>query len=438
MTVPTRYLARWAAVGDRAGTVIPHPALDVDAEGLITYIGPAADAPALADRQARHLGGVLVPGLVNTHCHTPMTLLRGVGEGLPLERWLHEAMWPREARLTADDIEWGMRLGSAEMLRYGVTTSTEMYFHPEAVARAVTATGARVVVGAPIISFPETGPDLLERQITEAVEHKASVEAFPLVEIAFAPHSAYTVPVPVLGEVAALARETGSLLQIHLAETSSEGAEVSRQHGGASVPRILADHDVLGGRVIGAHGVWLSGDDQRLLAEHDASVAHCPQSNAKLASGVAPLASLLRHGVKVGLGTDGPASNNNLDLWEELRLAPLLARVTALDAQQIPATEAFWLATGAGADAIGRADLGQLTAGRRADFSRLDTDDAAFVPVESPDSILTHLVWAAGSRHVTDVWVGGEPVVVDRALVTIDEAEARAEVQQRALRIATA
>lgn len=436
-TTTARYLARWIVVGDRDGTVLADGALDIDDSGTLQYVGTESAAPNLPAAVSQHrLDGALVPGLVNTHCHTPMTLFRGVGEGLPLERWLHEVMWPREARLQPDDIVWGMRLGSAEMLRHGVTTSVEMYFHPESVAEAVTATGARVIVGAPLLALPGAPAGTLERQLANSIAQKAELEIHHRIEVAFAPHAAYTVPIPILQEVAAAAREHDALLELHVAETSTEGAALEASYGGASVPRVLADNDILGGRVLGAHCVWMTDEDLDLWAEHGASVAHCPQSNAKLASGIARLGAMLEHGIKVGLGTDGPASNNNLDLWEELRLAALLARLTSSDAQSLPAAEAFWLATGGGAAAIGRPDLGVLERGRAADFSRIDTDDAAFVPVASATDILTHLVWSASSRQVRDVWVGGARVVTDGVLTTIDEAEARAQVQGRALRLA--
>lgn len=430
-----RYRATWLVLGDRAGTVIADGVLDVDAAGRLSWVGTASDAPP-HDGPTTTLPGVVVPGLVNTHCHTPMTLFRGVGEGLPLDRWLREAMWPREDRLTEDDVYWGMALGSAEMLRYGVTTSTEMYFYPDAVARAVHESGARALVAAPLIAPP--GPrqvDQLEAQLAAALDQAGKYAGDDQVEICVGPHSAYVLPVPFVAHAAARARDHGMLMQIHVSETESEGRGVEREYG-VSIPRALADNGALGGRVLGAHCVWMSDDDLRLWEDYDVAVAHCPQSNAKLASGTARLAEMLERGIRVGLGTDGPASNNNLDLWEEMRLAVQLARLSTMDAQTLPVAEAFWLATGGGAAAIGRDDIGVLEAGRWADFVRLDTDDAAFVPIEQPSDVLTHLVWSGGSRHVRDTWVGGRAVVANGESLTVDEVTARREVQQRAERLA--
>jgi 5-methylthioadenosine/S-adenosylhomocysteine deaminase len=222
---------------------------------------------------------------------------------------------------------------------------------------------------------------------------------------------------------------------VHVAETATEGDELLAAHG-LSVPALLASHDVLGGRVLGAHCVHMDDGDLELWREYDVAVAHCPGSNTKLASGTARLRDMLDLGIRVGMGTDGPASNDNLDLFEDLRLAAQLARLRERDATALTAPEAFWLATGAAAAAIGREDLGQLTAGRRADLVHVDSEDIAFVPVGDVGDLLTHLVWSVGSRHVRDTWVAGRQVVRDGASTTVDEAALRADVQTRALRLA--
>jgi len=425
-----RFTARAVVVGDRAGTVVPDAVLDV-ADGLIRWVGPAADAPAAPDAEVTALPGVLVPGMVNTHAHSPMVLFRGQGEGLPLDRWLREVMWPREARLTPEDVGVAMTAASAEMLRHGVTTSVEMYFHPEQIAAALRATGARAVIANPLIGLPGFGT--FDEQLATAVRLSATSDA--QVEYGIGPHAAYTVPLPVLTQAAEAAREHDLLLTIHVAETTGEGADLLATHG-LSVPQLLASHDVLGGRVLGAHCVHMDDGDLELWREYDVAVAHCPGSNTKLASGTARLRDMLDAGIRVGMGTDGPASNDNLDLFEDLRLAAQLARLRERDATALTAPEAFWLATGAAADAIGRPDLGQLTAGRRADLVHVDTDDIAFVPVGEATDLLTHLVWSVGSRHVRDTWVGGRQVVADGASNTVDEAALRADVQTRAMRLA--
>src|SRR3954451_10171148 len=427
-----RFTARAVVVGDRAGTVVPDAVLDV-ADGEIRWVGPAADAPPAPDAGVVELPGVLLPGLVNSHSHAPMVLFRGQAEGLPLDRWLQEVIWPREARLTEEDVEVAMTAASAEMLRNGVTTSVEMYFHPERIAAAVTATGARALIATPLLPLPGMPP--LDDQLRDAVELAVRTPTGGTVEYGLGPHAAYTLPLPILTKAAAAAREHNLLLHLHVAETATEGDELLERHG-LSVPALLAAHDVLGSRVLAAHCVHLDEGDLELWQEYDVAVAHCPASNAKLASGVAPLRAMLDAGIRVGLGTDGPASNDALDLLADARLAAQLARLSAADATALSAAEALWLATGASADAIGRPDLGQLVAGRRGDLVHVDTRDLAFVPVGDATDVLTHLVWSGAGRHVRDVWVGGRQVVADGGCTTVDAAVLRADVAARASRLA--
>ena len=430
--MPQRFTARALVVGDRAGTVVPDAVVDVG-DGRITWAGPAAEAPAPGGAEVVHLPGVLLPGLVNAHSHAPMVLFRGLGEGLPLDRWLREVMWPREARLGPDDIEVAMAAASAEMLRNGVTTSVEMYFEPERIAAAVRATGGRAVVLAPLLPVPGMPP--LDEQLQAAVALGSAASDDGLVEFGIGPHAAYTVPLPLLGDAGRAARDHGMLLHLHVAETATEGAELLARHG-ASVPALLAAHDVLGGRVLGAHCVHMDDGDLELWREYDVAVAHCPASNAKLASGVARVRDMLDRGIRVGLGTDGPASNDGLDLLGDARLAAMLARLATGEATALSAGEALWLATGASAEAIGRPDLGQLTAGRRADLVHVDTRDLAFEPVGEPGDLLSHLVWSGSGRFVRDVWVGGRQVVAEGVCTTVDADGLRADVAERSARLA--
>ena len=427
-----RFTARAVVVGDRAGTVIPDAVVDVD-DGLISWVGPAADAPPAGDAELVELPGLLMPGLVNTHSHAPMVLFRGQGEGLPLDRWLQEVMWPREARLTADDVEVAMTAASAEMLANGVTTSVEMYFHPDRIAAAVATTGARAIIATPLIPLPGLPP--FQEQLRTAVELAAKAPADGTVEFGIGPHAAYTVPLPVLREAAAAAREHGLLLHLHVAETATEGADLLAVHE-LSVPALLAAHDVLGGRVLAAHCVHMDDGDLALWSEYDVAVAHCPASNAKLASGIAPLRAMLDRGIRVGMGTDGPASNDGLDLLADLRLAASFARLAGRSATALTAAEAIWLATGAAADAVGRPDLGQVAAGRRADLVHVDTRNLVFEPVGDPEDLLAHLVWSGAGGHVRDVWVGGRQVVRDAASTTVDTDALRRDVAARAARLA--
>ena len=434
----TRYVADAVLTCDEAMTLHAPGAVDVDADGWITWVGPVNVAPARPRSTVERRPGLLLPGLINTHCHSPMAVLRGQGEGLPLSRWLQEVIWPREAKLSADDVYWGMTLATAELLRYGVTTTVEMYFHDDALAAAVDASGARCVVTPGVVVAPGwerfgTWQERIE-WIGRLRERYANHRC---IDVGFGPHSGYTLPDEAIRTVGAAARATGAPVHVHVAETEHEGDEVSARHGGASVPAVLADLGLFdGNQVLAAHAVWLSDPDIALLARHDVAVAHCPGSNAKLASGTARLTDLIRAGVRVGLGTDGPASGNDLDLWEEMRLAALFARQREHDPTVLPAPEVLALATRDGAAALGRSDLGVLAPGRQADMIRIDLVDPGFVPVLTDLDLIAHAVWSAPRQQVRDVWVAGRQVVVDGECVTIDVAAAARHVQVAAVRLA--
>jgi 5-methylthioadenosine/S-adenosylhomocysteine deaminase len=401
---------------DDAGTIHRPGYVELDG-GTITAVGPADSAGD---------GGVLLPGLVNCHCHSPMSLLRGAAEDVPLERFLREIVWPREARFTDDDVYWAMTLASAELLRAGVTTSCEMYIHEEPLMRAVVDSGGRCLLTPGVMDVPGW---LSWRERLDEVLEFVDRGGHERVELGIAAHSAYTLPVEALDAIrdAALARDL--LVHIHIAETREEWTAEQ------SVPALLAERGFLDGRVLAAHSVWLSDDDLDLYAEHDVAVAHCPQSNAKLAAGMARLVDLLARGLRVGLGTDGPATNNDIDLWDEVRLAPLVARLQSGDAEAIPAATALRLATAGGAAALGL-PVGVLEPGRAADIVRLRMDDPVFVPVLEDRDVVSHLVWSSTSRLVTDVWVAGRRVVEGGRCTSVDVERAAHEVQARAERIA--
>ena len=413
-----------------AAPFIEAGAVDIGADGRIVAVGPEAElgpAPARVDRP----GGLLMPGLVNAHAHTPMTLVRSAGDGLPLDRWLKEGVWPREGRMTPDDARWGMALGSAEMLLSGVTTSCEMYLFEQEIVEAVTESGARVVITPGVIAALAKDGDIGGR-IAQIVDfHRAHHRPDERIHVGFAPHSVYDLTPDQCGEIAREAQAVDALFHIHLDETAAE-RELVRERYGRTATQVLADAGALDGRVVAAHGVWLDEFDRSILAEAGAAVAHCPQSNLKLGSGIAPLVELLRAGVTVGLGTDGPASNDDLDMWDEVKLAPLLARGVHHDPAALGAAGAIDLATRSSADAIGLPDVGRLAPGAWADLVRIDLDRPAFTP---GDELLTHLVFAGSSRFVTDVWVAGRPVVVGGDLVHVDLSRCLSEVRKRAARL---
>lgn len=423
---------------DPGSTVLRDAVVDVDAHGRIAWVGPRAGAPP-SDAPVRELPGLLMPGLVNTHAHTPMIVLRGAGGDLPLLRWLHEVMWPMEARLTARDIRAGMAAGCVELLRTGVTTTVEMYLSTDALIEGVLSVGSRVLLTPGIIDGAPAWAHLGSwQQMRDDISARIDADGLRFgpgerIELGYGPHGAYTLPEEALPTVAEAARERGALLHVHVAESAHEDLAQRERFG--SVPVMLDRLGVLGGRVLAAHGIQLSDDDIALLAAKGAAVAHCPGSNAKLAAGIARVTALRRAGVRVGLGTDGPASGDDLDLWAQARLAGLLARVTSGDAAALTAGELLLMATREGAASIGRDDLGALEPGRWADLVHVDLDDAVFAAPEDDAQLLSNLVWAGGARLVRDVWVAGEQVLAAGEPTRVDRAAATADIRAVAARI---
>ena len=430
----TRLVADAVFTVDDDETILRPGAVEIE-DGLISWVGDPRDVPAGAATDVRELGGLLMPGLVNCHGHSPMTLVRSAGDGLPLDRWLTEAVWPREALHGEEDVFWGMTLGALELLGNGVTTTCEQYLYPAAVAEAALASGIRCVLTPGVFDVAGIDPaGSWQGHLAEACRVFDEMDGRDgRLHVGFGPHAAYSLPPAGLSAVAQEAQRRGAMVQIHLAETEAEGRVVADRHG-MSAPALLASLGVFDGPVLAAHSIWLDEADMDLLAEYGVAVAHCPGSNGKLGSGVARLAELLARGIRVGLGTDGPASNDDLHLWDEMRLAAILARATAADPGVISSATALWLATRGGGEALGL-PVGSLEAGRPADVIRLRTDDARFVPALNEAELLGHLVWAGAGYLVTDVWVGGAAVVVDGVCVSIDAERARSEVGERAHRL---
>jgi 5-methylthioadenosine/S-adenosylhomocysteine deaminase len=422
-----------APMGGAAGVHAPG-FVDV-ADGRIAAVGDLSAAPVLPDgATVERIGGLLLPGFLNGHAHSPMTVLRGAGEGLPLDRWLREVIWPREGRLTPDDVRTGMALGGAEMLLNGITTSSEMYYYPEAVAEGAVSVGIRSIVAVAVV----TGLDRFgtpDGQLAGAVELRNRMAGQPLVEVALGPHSAYMLDDAVLGAVRDTALANEMLVHIHVAETRDEGDAVEERTG-RTVPSHLDDLGMLETRMVAAHGVWLTAGDIDLFARHGVGVAHCPGSNGKLASGIAPVRAMRAAGSAVAVSTDGPASNDNLDVVEEARLALLYARLREHDASALGTGEALRMITSEAAAALGRDDLGALEAGRRADIVRFSLERPEYGPVTDPSEIPAHLIWAGSARDVTDVWVEGRRVVADGEALLVDVAALQAEAASIAQRIA--
>lgn len=425
-----RYVAERAVV-DARQPVVSNCVIDV-LDGWVIWSGPLHEAPQSSESVHR-IDGMVLPGFVNAHAHTPMVVLRGMGEGLPTDRWLTEVIWPREGRLTSADVAASMRLGAAELLRNGYTTSNEMYFYSEDIAEAAATVGLRCLVSSPLLA---SGPFARFGAIDEQLDHVRQLRStwrdHHLVEVVLGPHAAYTLSHESLEQVADYLRSDPTLLHIHVAEQQHEGDEVL-QRTGLTVPAYLDRLGLLGERTIAAHGVWLTGDDIDLFAQRRSSVAHCPVSNAHHASGMAAVNELRAAGVTVGLATDGPVSHDRLDPFAEMRAAASTARLRSMTADALTAVDVLSMATAEAADALGRPDIGRLAAGSRADFIRLDTTTSAFDPVESPDDLIGRVVWAGHPGLVRDVWVNGRHVVADGDCSNVDLREARREVVARSV-----
>jgi 5-methylthioadenosine/S-adenosylhomocysteine deaminase len=417
--------------------VVRDGVVDVLESGRLGYVGARSGAPAW-EGPVQALPGLLMPGLVNTHCHTPMAPLRGMGGDLPLLSWLQDVMWPAEGKLTAEDVRVAMTAGAVELLRTGCTTSVEMYFFTDAVLSAVEAVGSRVVLTPGILDAPGwdrlgSWEDLRDDVSARISSHGVVFGPHDRFELGYGPHSAYTLPPAALESIAAEAQARGALMHVHVAESRQEDVAVRSSHG--SVPLLLDSMGALSGRVLAAHSIQLSDVDLEVFARNGVAVAHCPGSNAKLAAGVARVAELRRAGVRVGLGTDGPASGDDLDLWHQARLAALFARVREDDAAALRAADVLLMATRDGAAAIDRADIGVLEPGRWADLVHVDLEDQAFVDPADDAQLVSNLVWAGGARVVQDVWVAGEQVVEDGEPVLVDAARTRSDLRAVAARL---
>jgi 5-methylthioadenosine/S-adenosylhomocysteine deaminase len=414
--VETLISARWVVPVVPRATVLPDHSVAIE-RGRIVAVLPTALArsqfePSQHVELARH---ALAPGLVNSHVHSAMNLLRGTGDDLPLTRWLAERIWPLERALVGERFVYdGTRHAAAEMLRAGITCCNDMYFFPETAARAFVDLGMRCVVGLIALEFPSAYATDADDYLRKGLQTRDALRDEPLVSFTLAPHAPYTVADATLARIAMLAEELDLPVHTHLHETDTEIGESVRQHG----VRPLARLDRLGlvtERLLAVHAVHLQPDEIALLAQRGASVAHCPASNLKLASGIAPVATLLRHGVAVTFGTDSAASNNRLDLFEEMRLAALLAKGASLDASALPAWQALECATITAAGALGlQHRIGSIEVGKEADLIAIDLSDLETQPCFD---VASQLVYCAGREHVSSVWVAGSRVVADRRLV---------------------
>ncbi len=424
-------------VMDEAGTVIPAGAVAVRG-GRIEAVGAARDLGARFP-EARRLdatGRIVLPGLVNAHTHVPMTLLRGVADDLDLEGFLYRRIFPAEARFVDEEfVRWGTRLACLELLRGGATTFVDMYYFEDALAEEAARAGMRAVVGQTLLDFPAPDHKTWQAATASVARFLQRWRGHPRIIPAVAPHATYTVSAEHLKEAHALAVAYDAPLLIHLAEARSEVETIRQQHGTGPV-EYLASLGILDDRVVAAHMIYPTPAEIALLAARRVGVAHCPQSNMKIAAGIAPVPALLAAGVAVGLGTDGSASNNDLSLWEEIDTAAKLHKVASGDPTVLPARTALAMATRLGAEAVGLGrEVGSLEPGKRADLILVRSDGLHQIPSYDPYSLL---VYATKASDVDTVIIEGEVVMSAGRVLTINESAVRDKAAAYRARIAEA
>ncbi len=413
--------------------VVENAALHIE-DSRITYVGAAQNAPVFDAETV--IGGahlVAMPGLVNTHTHAAMTLMRGYADDMALEPWLSEKIWPFEANLEAEDVYWGTLLAIAEMLRGGTTCFADMYFFYEQGVQAMLESGIRACPGAVLLGFLPEPMQRIAKGAAFVREFQGAGDG--RITPFMAPHSLYTCDREQWAAIIKVARDLKVPIHTHAAETRREVADVTTQWGAAPI-QTLHNIGAMQGPLLAAHCVYPEAGDIELMRAHDMRVAHNPTSNLKLASGFAPISEYLKAGIKVGLGPDGTASNNKLDMWQEMRFAALLHKGTSGDPTAISAQQALLMATRDGARCLNLGDsIGSLEVGKRADITVVDFDKPHLYPRHN---VVSHLVYSAGAGDVDTVLVNGEILLRKGVLTTLDAPRICAESQRRAARLVKA
>ncbi len=379
-------------------------------------------------------GGIIMPGLVNTHTHLPMTLLRGIADDLPLFDWLNRYIFPLEAKyMNPGNVRLGSLLGCAEMLLSGTTTCCDGYFNEEAVAQAAFESGIRGVFGQGVIDFPAPGiPDPSDNIKTAARFVDKWQNASSLIRPSVFCHSPYTCSEETLKKAKQVTRSKNLLFQIHTSETKNEFDMIKSKHGISPV-KYLERSDILDEKTLLVHSVWVDEEDIRIISKHDSKISHNPQSNMKLASGIAPVPEFLKNGITVGLGTDGCASNNDSDLFKEMDVAAKIHKVNLFDPTVMDAKTVIQMATIRGAEAIGLKDeTGSIEKGKQADIIIIDTDSPHLIPMYNP---VSHIVYSATGSDVRDVIVAGEIIVKNKKMLSLDIEDIIDKVNQLGARI---
>ncbi len=424
-----KIMIRGAAVltMEQGSALIPDGEIIIEGQ-YITHVGPAGSVSPEQnfDRVIDARGMLAMPGFVNCHTHASMTLLRGYADDLTLMEWLQKKIWPVEERLEPEDIYWGAMLSCLEMIRSGTTTFADMYFHMDEVARAVEKAGMRASLSQGLIGLSPGAGEALSNSRRFIREWHGQAEG--RITTMLGPHAPYTCPPDFLARVLDMADELKVGIHIHIAETRAEIEEIQQKYGKTPVA-LMEQVGLFNFPVLAAHCVHLTDEDIRILVARGAGIAHNPESNMKLASGIAPVTRLLAAGALVGLGTDGAASNNNLDMMEEMRSAALLQKVATMDPMALPAQDALAMATVNGARVLGLKDVGPLKPGNKADIILVNLDRPHFYPRHN---LMAHLVYAARASDVETVIIDGRLVMENREILTLDEERIYYEVQKRA------
>lgn len=395
----------------------------------IAWIGRREDLPGdvFAARRMRRPDLVAMPGLVNTHCHAAMVLLRGFGDDLALQEWLERKVFPAEANLTADNVYWGTLLASIEMIKSGCTAFADMYYFMDSAAQAVADIGIRAALARSVSSTTDENLEKLAESLDFCLRWNGVADG--RITAMMSPHSLYTCSPEYVGKLARMAQDHGLRIQTHLAETKREEQYALDRYGMTTASK-MSEIGLFDCEVLAAHCVWLTDSDMDVLAAKGVKVAHNPGSNTKIASGIARVTEMRKRGITVGIGTDGACTNNNLDMVEEMRLASMLAKVSTLDPMALPAEEALAMATSAGADCLGGGgEYGRLEPGMKADVVLLDTTGAHMVPEHD---IVSNIAYSASGRDVRSVFIDGRLVMEEGRVLTVDEEAVKEQCSRRA------
>lgn len=438
MSQPQQYdsliLPKWLVPVEPAAVVLENYGVAVTGD-RIELVAPRQQLLKHQYQQVLELpDSVLIPGLVNAHGHAAMSLFRGMADDLPLHTWLQEHIWPAEASLVNEDfVNAGAELAIAEQLLAGVTCFADMYFYPQELCTQVHDSGIRAQVFMPLLDFPIPGARTLDDAINQGLQLYDDFKHHPRISTGFGPHAPYTLGDASLQRLVTLLNQLETPVQMHVQETAKEVADSMTEYGMRPLQR-LDQLGLLAPSFQAVHLTQVNQQDMDLLLKHNVSVIHCPSSNLKLASGLCPVVRLQQANINVALGTDGAASNNNLDLLQETRCAALLAKMVAEDAGSLNAHQALRMATLNGARALGlEQQIGSLEAGKLADMVSVNLSDLASQPVYDP---VSSLIYAASSRQIEHVWVGGKQLVSERQLLRMDSERIRARSEEWRRKIA--